>query len=88
MQEEVDVRVDQSGQQCGVAEIDDLRARRMLDGRADLDDVVTLDAYLAGRHNPACVHFDQPGRVQDNRAWRLREQREPAQCDDKDKSHV
>jgi hypothetical protein len=88
MQEEVDVRVDESGKQGRVAEIDDLGARRVLDGRADFDDVVTLDSYLAGCDNPASLHFDQPRGVQDNRAWRLREQREPAQCDDEDKSHV
>ena len=49
MQEQVHVGVDQAGQQSGVAEIDDLRAGRMRDRRADGGDAVALDQNFAGR---------------------------------------
>ena len=50
MQEQVHVRVDQAGQQRGVAEIDDLARRR--DGRPmrpTAADAVALDQHFAGR---------------------------------------
>ena len=43
MKKEMDVGVDQSGQQRPIAEVDHLRASRMLDRRADFDDAFALN---------------------------------------------
>ena len=48
MQEEMDVRVDQAGHQRGVAEVDDLRALRMLNRFADGANAFALDQDFAG----------------------------------------
>src|SRR5205823_1771334 len=39
---EVDVRIDQAGEEGGVAEVDDLRVRGDVDGRAGSNDTVAL----------------------------------------------
>jgi hypothetical protein len=71
MQEEVNVRVDEAGEQSGVAQIDDLGSRRTLNGRADFGDVVSLDTDLAGSESPAGIDFDQPGGVEHDRTRSL-----------------
>ena len=56
MEEEVNVSVDEAGHQCGVAEVNHLRASRMRDMRADFADAIACDEHftrgddLAGRH--------------------------------------
>ena len=52
MEKEMHVRVDQAGDQRGVAEVDDLRALRMLDRRADGANALAFDEDLAGLEHP------------------------------------
>jgi hypothetical protein len=59
MQEQVDVRVDQSGHQRNVAEVDYFRTSRMRDGRAGFGNTFTLDEYFARRDNPPCFDIEQ-----------------------------
>ncbi len=59
MQEQMDMRVDQAGEQRAVAKIDDLRARGMGDGRAHFDDAFAAHQHFAGRDNAAGFDIDQ-----------------------------
>ena len=48
MEKEVDVRVDQAGQQRAVAQVDGFSARRMRDRGAGFHDAIAADQHLAG----------------------------------------
>ena len=72
MQEQMHVGVDQAGQQRGVAEIDDLRAGGMRDGRADGGDAIALDQDFAGRRDVAGFDVEQARGMQDDGARGLR----------------
>ena len=72
MQKQMHVRVDQAGQQRGIAEIDDLRALRMIDRRSHRLDALALDQNLAGLEHVSGIDLKQPRRVQhDGRRGRL-----------------
>jgi len=71
----MDVSVDQSGEQRGVAEIDRLCAGRMRDGLADFDDPVALDEDFAGRHEFSGFDVEKASGVEDDRARGLSEGR-------------
>ena len=67
MQKQVHVRVNQSGQQRGVAQVDDLSVRRMRDGRSHRGNAFTLNQNLArGNHAPG-IDLKQARRVQNHR---------------------
>ncbi len=59
MQEQMHVRVDETGEQRGVAEVDDVRALRMIDGCAHGLDALALDENLAGLKDVAGVHLEK-----------------------------
>ena len=72
MQEEMDVGVDEAGEQSGVAEVDDLCALRMVDGCADGADAVALDEDFAGAEECAGIDLEQARGVEhDGRGRRL-----------------
>ena len=72
MQEEMDVGVDEAGEQRGVAEVDDLRALRMVDRSADGADALALDQNFAGLKDCAGVDLKQARGVEhDGRGGRL-----------------
>ena len=66
MEEEMDVGVDEAGEQRCVAEVDDVCALRMIDGSADGADAVALDENLAGAEEDAGVNLKQAGGVEDD----------------------
>jgi hypothetical protein len=72
MQKEMNVRIDQSRQQRAISQIDDLCSSRTLHGRANLDDALALDQYLAGLDDASVLHVEQPCRVQYDGMRRLR----------------
>ena len=78
MEEEMHVSVDETGEQRGITEVEDLRALRMLDGGSDFDDALTLHEDFAGRENFAGVDFEETRGVEhDGLRWRgLGEERE------------
>ena len=59
MQEQMHVRVDQAGQQRGVAEVDDPCALRMVDRCADSADALALDQNLAGLEQVSGIDLEQ-----------------------------
>jgi hypothetical protein len=63
MQEKVDVRVDQAGQERCVAEVDNLRSGRMLYGRANLYDALAPDRHFAGSDDLSGVDLKKSRRV-------------------------
>ncbi len=66
------VGVNEAGQQCDVAQIDDFGPLRMLDRAAHGADALALDEYLAGLKQRSGIHLEQPRRVEhDGRAGRL-----------------
>jgi hypothetical protein len=67
MQEEVNVRVDEAGEQRGVAEVDDRCALRMANGCANLANAVAFDKDFAGTEQGTGVDLKQAGRVEDDR---------------------
>jgi len=74
MQEEVDVGVNQAGEKCGVAEIDEFGAVRVIHFGADFYDQVALDEDFAGSNRASGFHVEQARGVKDNgaRRWRGR----------------
>ena len=67
MQEQVHVRVDEAGQKSGIAEIDDLRVRRVVDRNAHGLDALAYDENFAGLEDVAGIDLKQPRRVEDDR---------------------
>jgi hypothetical protein len=72
MQEKVNVRVDEAGQQSGVAEIDERRFVRVRHMRADFHDEFALNQNFAGRDGAAGFDVKQVRRVKNNSARRGR----------------
>jgi hypothetical protein len=66
VQKEMDVRVDEAGEQSGVAEIEDPSALRMLNRDADSADAVALDQDFARLKESASVHLEQARGVEDD----------------------
>jgi len=66
MEEEVHMRVDEAGEQRGVAEIDDLSALGMVDGSGDGADAVAFNEDLARLQERAGVDLEQAGGVEDD----------------------
>ncbi len=64
MQEEVDVRVNQSGQQRTIAQVYDLSASRMFHCRADFDDPVALDQDFTCLQDTPIFDVEQTRRMQ------------------------
>lgn len=74
----MNVGIDQTWHQRGVAEVQNLRIGGMLDSRADLNDARALHQDFPGAEYLAGVDFQKTGSVQDDRrSWRsgLREKR-------------
>ena len=66
MQKQMHVRVDQSGHQRYVAEVDDLRALRMVNRRTDRLDPLAFNQNFAGAENVAGIDLEQPSGVEDD----------------------
>ena len=64
MQKEMDMRVDEAGEQRGVAEVDEADSLRMLDRRADSTDALALDEDLAGLEQGSGVDLQKAGGVE------------------------
>ncbi len=64
VQKEMHVSVDEAGEQCGVAEINDAGSLRMLDGCADGKDALALDENLAGLEQGSGIDLKQAGGVE------------------------
>jgi len=72
MKEEMDVGVDEAGEQRCVAEVDEACVLRVIDGGADGADAVALDENFAGAEEDAGVNLKQAGGVEnDGRGCRL-----------------
>jgi hypothetical protein len=67
MQEKMNVGIDQSWEQCRVAQVDDSGARRMIHGCAYCANAVTLDKDFAGLYKSARVNLEKAGGVKHNR---------------------
>ena len=68
MQEEVDVRVDQAGEKCGVAEIDEFGGVRVIHLGADFYDESALDEDFPGSNGAASFYVEQARGVEDDGA--------------------
>jgi len=79
MKEEVDVGVDEAGEERGVAEIDDAGVLRMIDVGADEGDFVANDEDFTGGEDLACVDFKQARGVEEDGGGGLGSQRETAE---------
>ena len=60
------VSVNEAGQQCCVAQVEDFCSGGMLDRCADCADEFALDEDLAGRKHHACIYLEQAGGVEHN----------------------
>ena len=91
MQEEMHVRIDKTGHQRGVAEVDHHRARWMADVLAGLNDLVAGDEHLTGRDDLARSDIEQPRGVQNSGAGSLLRVRAEGECsadgEQKESSH-
>lgn len=80
------MRVNQAGEECPIAEIDEFGALRALYVRADFDDPVALDQDFARRQILPIIDLEKTHGVQDNcmrcRHWRLGEQRQTEEDQD------
>ena len=68
MQEQMHVRVNQSGQQRAVSQVDRLGVRRPVNLHANFGDPVPAHQHFARRDHFPRLHIQQPGRVQHDRA--------------------
>jgi hypothetical protein len=59
MEEEMDVRVDEAGEERRVAEVDDARVCRVVNGCADGANAVALDKNFAGLEESAGVNLEE-----------------------------
>jgi hypothetical protein len=59
MQKEMHVRVNEAGEQGGVAQVDDAGSLRMLDRRADGEDALALDENLTGLEEGSSIDLKQ-----------------------------
>ena len=66
MQEEMDVGVDKAGKQRRIAQVDDLRALRMVDRCTDGANAIAFDEDLAGLKERAAIHLEQSCGVENN----------------------
>jgi hypothetical protein len=68
----VDVRINQAGKQCAIAQVDHVRAGRMLDRSPHFNDTFAVHENLARRDDVSGLHVQQTGGVQDDglgRGW-------------------
>jgi hypothetical protein len=72
MQEQMHVRIDQSGQQNTIAQVEHHRARRMRHRRTRFHNALALHQHFPRLHNPPILYIKQTSRVQHNRAVRRR----------------
>ena len=63
----MNVGIDQSWEQCSVAQVDDSGARRMIHGCACHANAVALDKDFAGLKESAGVNLEKAGGVEHNR---------------------
>ena len=66
MQKEMHVRVDEAGEQRGVAQVDDFGALRMVDRRAHGANALALDEDFAGLEQGAGIDLEQARGVEDD----------------------
>jgi hypothetical protein len=67
VQEKMNMGIDQSWEQCGVAEVDDSGAQRMIHRYSRRANAVTLDKDLAGLEKCAGVNLEKAGSVEHDR---------------------
>jgi hypothetical protein len=67
MQEKMNVGIDQSWEQCRVAQVDHSGARRMIHGCANHANSVALDKNFAGLKESARVNLEKAGGVEHDR---------------------
>jgi hypothetical protein len=67
----MNMRVDEAGDQGGVAEVDDLRALRMVNRGADGANAVALNQDFARLEDLAGIDLKQAGGVEDDGRGRL-----------------
>lgn len=72
MQEEVHVGVDEAGEERGVAEIEHLRALRVLDGSGNFDDAIALHEDFSRRKDFSGVDFEETRGVEHDGILRRR----------------
>jgi hypothetical protein len=74
MEKEMDMRVDEAGEQRGVAEVDNLCVLRMIDGSSNGANAVAFNEDFAGAENRASVNLQKArGMENDGRGgWLLR----------------
>ena len=66
MEEEMDMGVDEAGEQSRVAEVDDLGVLRVIDGCAYSADAVALNENFAGAEEDAGINLKQACGVEDD----------------------
>ena len=89
MQEKVNVRIDQTGHERGITQIDELGSGRPGDLLARFENAIAFDQHFAGRDNAACFDVEQAGGMQDNGPVLRKDSSQPEngsqQCDPKSK---
>jgi hypothetical protein len=66
MQEQMHMRIDEPGEQRGIAEVNDASRWRMVDGRSDRFDSFSFDQNFAGSENLSGCDVKQARRVKDD----------------------
>ena len=64
------VRINQSGHQNAIAQIEHFRVWRILYRRAHFHNALALDQHFTRLHDPSILHIKQTSRMQHNRARR------------------
>jgi hypothetical protein len=67
MEEKMNVGIDQSWEQCSVAQVDDSGAQRMIHSGAYRANAVALDKDFAGLNKSAGVNLEKAGGVEHDR---------------------
>ena len=70
MEEEMDMRVDEAGEESDVTEIEDLRGSGMLDALSNFDDSVRLNQNFAGGNDFACLDVEETCGVENDGSGR------------------
>jgi hypothetical protein len=66
MEKEMDVGIDEAGEQGDVAEVEDSCSLGTVDGFADGANAVAYYEDFAGAKNGACFDLEEPGAVEDH----------------------
>ena len=69
VKEEMDVGVDQTGEQRGVAQVDDFGALGMINRGADGANAIPIDQHFTGLKQGTGIHLEQARGVEDDGRW-------------------